>query len=90
MTAVDRVQLIKSALDEALSPQQLKITDDSHLHAGHAGAQRGGHFTVFIVAEAFVGKSLLQRHRAVYAALDTLMDGTIHALSIQAHTPQEI
>lgn len=85
-----RVEKIRSALQLALQPQQIEIEDDSHLHAGHAGAASGrGHFTVLVVAEAFAGKSLVARHRMVYAAVDALMQTDIHALSIRALTPQE-
>jgi BolA protein len=87
---VTRVEKIRSALQLALQPQQIEIEDDSHLHAGHAGAASGrGHFTVLVVAEAFAGKSLVARHRMVYAAVDALMQTDIHALSIRALTPQE-
>ena len=76
-------------LTEAFSPDLLEIQDDSHLHAGHAGARSGkGHFTVHICSAAFAGQSPLQRHRMVYAALDALMQSDIHALSIQASTPE--
>ena len=83
----DRENLIQQQLEAALQPSALKIIDDSHLHAGH-GAQ-GGHYTVHIIAEVFEGKSLIQRHRLVYDALQDLMAGEIHALSIQAKTPTE-
>lgn len=85
-----RIKKIRSALQLALQPQQLDIEDDSHLHAGHAGAASGrGHFTVRIVSEAFIGQSLIGRHRLVYAAVEALMQTDIHALSIRALTPQE-
>ncbi|HZH44578.1 MAG TPA: BolA family protein [Lysobacter sp.] len=85
-----RVPAIRVALERALTPLQLEIEDQSHLHAGHAGARDGrGHFKVSIVSEAFEGLSPIARHRAVYAALGTLMDTDIHALSISARTPTE-
>ncbi len=85
-----RITLIRERLTAALSPIKLDIIDDSHKHAGHPGARGGGgHFTVTIVADVFEGKGLLQRHRMVYAALGSAMQSEIHALSIQAHTPQE-
>ena len=75
----------------ALSPSQLDIVDESHLHAGHAGARGGGgHFRLTIVAEAFVGQSTMARHRLVYAAAGDLMRGPIHALSIDARTPGNV
>ncbi len=84
----ERVERIRAALQAALDPQLLEIEDDSHRHAGHAGAKDGrGHFNVHIVSAAFEGKLPLARHRAVYAALGTMMDTDIHALSIRAETP---
>ena len=89
MTA--RVALIEERLRRALEPQALQINDDSAAHAGHAGAREGGGpFTVLIVSRQFTGKALLQRHRLVYAALQDLMPGEIHALSIKAYTPEEL
>lgn len=86
----DRVERIRECLSARFAPTQLTIDDDSHLHAGHAGARSGrGHFSVTIVSGSFAGLSLLARHRAVYAALGALMDTDIHALSIRAQTPDE-
>lgn len=88
---MNRIEKIRSALQSRLQAQQIEIEDDSHLHAGHAGAATGrGHFTVKIVSEAFAGKSPVARHRMVYAAVDALMQTDIHALSIRAITPQEL
>lgn len=85
-----RIEKIRGALQLALQPQHIEIEDDSHLHAGHAGAASGhGHFTVRIVSEKFAGQALIARHRMVYAAVDALMKTDIHALSIRAITPQE-
>ncbi|WP_244244127.1 BolA family protein [Marilutibacter alkalisoli] len=85
-----RVAAIRDALEAVLSPVALEITDDSHRHAGHAGARDGrGHFSVDIVSEIFAGKSPVARHRAIYAALGGLMETDIHALSIRARTPAE-
>lgn len=80
---------LRAALERALTPVALEILDDSARHAGHAGAQGGGHFRVTIVAEAFRGHSSLERHRLVYAAVAPLLAGTVHALNISAHTPEE-
>ena len=89
MTA-DRPALIRARLLEALAPCEVQVQDDSHLHAGHVGARDGGgHFSVRIVAEQFDGLAPLARHRKVYAALDELMNGPIHALAITALTPDE-
>lgn len=80
-----RVGAIRARMDERFAPTELEVIDDSHRHAGHAGARDGrGHFRVRIVAAAFAGLAPLARHRAVYAALDDLMQTDIHALSIQA------
>ncbi len=88
MPREQRVETIRAALQAAFAPQRLEIRDDSHRHAGHAGAQDGrGHFHVDIVSAAFAGQSSLQRHRAVYAALGELMQTDIHALSTQATVP---
>lgn len=85
----DRVALIEQRLRAALTPEHLEIVDDSAAHAGHAGAREGGHFTVRIVASAFAGKTPIQRHRLVNAAVADLMRREIHALSIRAKTPDE-
>jgi len=85
-----RVQQIRERLTAALAPESLEIADESHRHAGHAGARDGrGHFRVRIVSAAFDGKSALARHRAVYAALGALMESDIHALAIDARAPGE-
>lgn len=90
MTRDGRVAAILDALEAAFAPQSLEIVDDSHRHAGHAGARDGrGHFNVAIVSERFSGMAPLARHRAVYAALGDLMTREIHALSIDARTPGE-
>lgn len=86
---MSRIEQIRTALEAALSPSLLVVTDDSHKHAGHAGARDGrGHFHVQIVSEAFAGLSPLARHRAIYAALGQMMETDIHALSIQASAPE--
>jgi BolA protein len=87
----DRVERIRTTLQEALTPVQLEIVDDSAAHAGHAGAMQsgGGHFSAFIVAEAFDGKTQVQRHQMVYRALGDLMRTDIHALIIKALSPNE-
>ena len=73
-----------------LAPTQLEIRDDSARHAGHAGSRAGGgHFVMTIVSAQFAGKRVMERHRMVYDALGTLMKREIHALSIDAKTPEE-
>jgi len=84
----ERVAKIEKLLTEAFQPSHLLVKDQSHLHAGHAGAQDGrGHYDVTIVSEAFAGKRSLARHRLIYGALGTLMETDIHALRIHASTP---
>ena len=86
----DRQSKVEEALTNAFSPQKLRIKDQSHLHAGHAGAEDGrGHFDVFIVSDGFSGLNRVQRHRMVYSALGELMDTDIHAVRITARTPSE-
>jgi BolA family transcriptional regulator, general stress-responsive regulator len=80
---------IALALAAALAPSRLEVQDDSHLHAGHAGAREGRHFSVRIAAEAFRGLPRLGRHRLVYDAVASLMPQGIHALAIDARTPDE-
>jgi BolA protein len=85
-----RTEIIRRQLS-SLEPQRLEIEDQSHLHAGHAGARaRGGHFALLIVSRHFSGKSLLERHRMVYRALQSTMHTEIHALSIKAYAPGEL
>jgi BolA protein len=80
---------LRSALEQAFAPSTLEIDDDSAAHAGHPGARSGGHYRVKLVAEAFRGRSSLERHRLVYAAVAPLLSGSIHALNIVARTPEE-
>lgn len=85
-----RPEAIRAALQAALLPLSLEVVDESHKHAGHAGARDGrGHFAVTIVSEAFAGLAPLARHRKVYAALGELMQTDIHALAIEARAPGE-
>jgi BolA protein len=87
---MNRIEKIRAALQAAFEPQRLVIEDESHLHAGHAGAASGrGHFRVEIVSAAFEGQSALARHRQVYAALGELMQSDIHALSVKALAPDD-
>jgi BolA protein len=80
-------QDIEHALQTALTPSQLEVQDDSHLHAGHAGAREGRHFSVRLTSERFNGLSRVARHRLVYDALHTLFPQGIHALAIDARSP---
>lgn len=84
-----RIELIERRL-QGLAPTVLEITDQSHLHVGHPGAQDGrGHFHVRIISQKFENQSQLKRHRQVYDALGDLMQTDIHALGISAMTPSE-
>jgi BolA protein len=85
----ERVSRIRAALEKELAPSRLEIVDDSARHAGHAGAREGGHFKVSLTSEAFRGKNAIQRHRLVFAAVAGLMKTDIHALNIDARTPEE-
>lgn len=83
--STERVEKITQLLSQAFHPNQLQVRDDSALHAGHAGAASGaGHFHVVIRAAAFEGMAPLAKHRAVYAAVDSMMGCDIHAISIDA------
>ena len=85
-----REELIRQKLEARFSPTELKIKDQSHLHAGHEGARDGrGHFDVAIVSELFADTGRIQRHRMVYDALGDLLETDIHALRIRALTPSE-
>ena len=78
-------------LREAFLPESLEVKDESHLHEGHAGHRPGGetHFRVHIVSPAFKGKSRIERHRMINAALAAELAGTVHALAIHAQAPGE-
>ena len=83
--------MIRQRLSVHLDPESVEIEDQSHLHAGHAGAvSGGGHFEVVVVAQNFSGLNMLARHRLVYDALGEAMRNEIHALSIKAYTPDEL
>ncbi len=82
-------QDIRERLQGALAPLELDVQDDSHLHAGHAGALEGRHFSVRLRSERFTGLARPARHRLVYDALGSLSDQGIHALAIVARAPDE-
>ena len=87
---MDRTSWLRRTLTEKFAPLHLEILDESAKHAGHPGARAGGgHFRVVIVSEAFVGKNRLGRHRAVHEQLGDAFKNEIHALSLQALTPEE-
>ncbi len=85
---MSRIEQMRERL-AVLEPVALEITDDSHRHAGHAGAGGGGHYTLRIVSTQFAGRNTVARHRMVYSALGEMMKRDIHALNIQAKTPDE-
>jgi BolA family transcriptional regulator, general stress-responsive regulator len=86
----ERVALIRSRLEAAFEPDELDVVDDSRRHAGHAGARDGrGHFQVRILSRRFAGKRTLERHRMIYAALGPLMQTDIHALGLEALSPDD-
>ena len=85
-----RSERIREKIKDALGAESVEVEDESHLHAGHAGARDGrGHFRVVVVSAAFEGKNRLQRHRMVYEAVGDMMRTDIHALGVQAYTPEE-
>jgi BolA protein len=83
--------LITKKLTEAFEPQSLKVVDESHQHEGHAGHRPGGqtHFRIYIVSEAFKGKTRLERHRLINGILSGELRGGVHALAIHAAAPGE-
>ena len=83
--------VITEKLTKAFTPESVQVVDESHLHAGHAGHRPGGetHFRVYIVAEAFRGKSRLERHRMINDTLVGELQGGVHALAIHASIPDE-
>ncbi len=83
-------QRIEATLRATFAPTVLRIDDESDQHAGHAGAAGGGsHFRVAITAESFAGRTLIERHRMVYAALAAEMKGAVHALALTTKAPGE-
>ena len=83
--------IIVKKLTDAFSPSSLRVEDESHLHAGHAGHREGGetHFRVYIVSDAFKGKTRVDRHRMINQSLAAELAGSVHALAIHAGTPEE-
>lgn len=89
-TGSNRIAQMAALLD-TLQPTQIEIIDESHKHAGHAGAREGGgHYRLNIVSAQFAGKPTVARHRMIYSALGEMMKNDIHALHITACTPEEI
>ena len=87
---MDRREHIEQRLRQALDAERVEVVDESHLHAGHAGAREGGgHFRALVVSARFRGASRVERQRLVYGALADAMGGEIHALSMRTLTPEE-
>jgi BolA protein len=87
---MNRIASMRSLL-AALDPVSLDIIDESHKHAGHAGARGGGgHFVLNIISGRFAGKNTVARHRMIYSTLGPMMKQEIHALTIRAQTPDEL
>ncbi len=86
----ERATTIEKLLIDAFAPSEVLVKDQSHLHAGHAGAKEGkGHFDVKVVSEEFAGQSRINRHRMVYDALGSFMQSDVHALRINAISPMD-
>ncbi len=86
----DRFDRIQATLKAGLQPESMELIDDSHKHADHAGAKSGGgHFDLTIVSAAFNGLNAVQRHQLIYKTLGEMMQTDIHALGIQAFSPDE-
>jgi BolA protein len=85
-----RAEKIAARLERELGAEHVAVLDESHRHAGHAGAKSGGgHFRATIVSARFAGLSRIAAQRLVYAALGELMSGEIHALAMTTYTPEE-
>src|SRR6202451_4245536 len=89
--AMNTKGIITNKLREAFSPESLELSDESHLHEGHAGHRPGGetHFRVYIVSAAFERKSRIERHRMINSTLEAELKGGVHALAIKAQAPGE-
>jgi BolA family transcriptional regulator, general stress-responsive regulator len=81
---------IEQRLRDALAPSSIDVQDDSHLHAGHAGAREGRHFTVTLTSARFDGLTRVARHRLVYDSLGSLQAQGVHALAIVAKASDEV
>jgi BolA family transcriptional regulator, general stress-responsive regulator len=91
MSSLDRAERLRQKLIIRFEPLELRVEDESHMHAGHAGAAGGqSHFRVYIVAEAFRGMTPIARHRLIYAAVEDMLRDDIHALAIEALAPPAI
>jgi BolA protein len=91
MQTTTRAERIRAALEAAFPPAEVRVQDDSHRHAGHAGARPEGetHYSVLVVSPAFAGMSRVARSRAVHEALAAEFGGGMHALALRLLTPEE-
>ena len=91
MTQMAMRDTISNKLQEAFTPESLQVVDESHLHEGHSGHRPSGetHFRVYIVSQAFKGKTRVDRHRMINSALAAELAGSVHALAIHAQAPGE-
>ena len=85
----ERMRMIEEGL-ALLNPLKVEIEDEGHLHVGHAGAKSGGHFKLFIVSQSFNNMTQINRHKLIYKTLSKLLKTEIHALSINAKSPEEL
>lgn len=83
--------VITEKLRDAFAPESVDVVDESHHHEGHAGHRPGGqtHYRVYIVSQAFAGKSRIERHRMINAVLAAELSGGVHALAVHAAAPGE-
>ena len=88
---MSKTDVITEKLRKTFAPESLRVEDESHRHEGHAGHRPGGetHFRLYIVSDAFRGKSRLERHRMINTALASELAGGVHALAIHAAAPGE-
>ena len=84
-----RIKMIEEGL-AILKPLKIEIEDEGHLHVGHAGAKSGGHFRLYIVSRSFTNMNQINRHKLIYKTLSELLKTDIHALSINAKSPEEL
>ena len=85
----ERLAMLRETLESAFQPMHLHLEDDSDQHIGHQSAGGGGHFSVVVVSDHFLGLSRIARHRLIYKALSKALEKEVHALSIKAFTPDE-
>jgi BolA protein len=90
MAAASDIETLLRERLAPLAPIRFELADDSHLHAGHAGAREGGHYRLTLVSAAFAGKNTVARHRLVFDLVGDLKRAGIHALGIKTYAPDEV